>query len=216
MQVLYVSLDGKAKMEQWMSNNDENVKVFKIQSAKETVVKNFDHRRVTASINQHAIVAITDVSGRVSYVNDMFCKLSGYDKEELIGQDHRIINSGFHDTMFFKKLWKTIASGKTWHGAICNMAKDGSRYWVQTTIVPFKNKLGNIEEYISIRTDITETVEMRERLERSRERAEDLNNKLEAERLALNNKNLALNEIIEHIERQKEQTKVTIKQNMEM
>lgn len=130
--------------EELLQEKDEKLKLALLELA--------DIRK---ALDKSSIVAITDHRGVILSANDQFCRISKYDRSELIGQDHRLLNSGHHSKDFFKQMWETIGSGQIWRGEICNRAKDGSLYWVDTTIVPFVNQAGKIYQYVSIRSDIT-------------------------------------------------------------
>src|SRR3989338_55648 len=127
------------------------------------------------TLNEDAIIAITDKNGIITYANQKFCDISKYSPSELIGQNHRILKSGFHPEVFYCKMWETISQGKVWKGNVKNKAKDGSFYWVKTIIFPVMNNEGKPKEYISIRVDITEHLKMLESLQKlSRQKDEFL------------------------------------------
>jgi diguanylate cyclase (GGDEF)-like protein/PAS domain S-box-containing protein len=124
--------------------------------AKDSPLADGTHQQgVARAIDEHAIVAVTDRRGRITYVNQRFCAISGYAEHELLGQDHRILNSGHHPRSYMKLMWATIGRGRVWHGEFCNRAKDGSLYWVQSTIVPILDAEGRPDRYVSIRTDVS-------------------------------------------------------------
>lgn len=107
------------------------------------------------ALDQHTLYSITDKAGKIIEVNEGFCRISGYTPEELIGQDHRILNSGHHPKSFWVNMWKTITRGETWRSEVCNRAKDGSLYWVDSTNIPFLDADGEIQKFVSLRFDIT-------------------------------------------------------------
>ena len=146
----------------------KNVTNLKGQESKHQTLKEVQprsHQENTAinlALDQTSIIAITDSRGKIKYVNGKFCELSQYSREELLGQSHRLVNSGYHSADFFKQMWVTIRQGKIWRGDIRNRAKDGSFYWVNTTITPIVNSQGQPCEYVSICQDITEHKQMKE------------------------------------------------------
>lgn len=157
-----------------------------LRHSRETEFKNREKVKLAAelssylkAIDQHALVSATDLSGKIIKANEKFCQVSGYSQEELLGQDHRIVNSRTHPKPFFTQLWTTISAGNIWHGEICNRAKDGSLYWVETTIVPLKNAKGNIERYISVRLDVSERKRNEAELEKAYEELHTANIQLE-------------------------------------
>ena len=134
---------------------------------------------IQGAIDKHAIIALTDTRGRITYVNQKFSEISGYSAQELLGRTHSILKSGRHSESYYEDLWRTISSGNVWHGTLTNQAKDGKLYDVNTTIVPKLDETGQPEQYFSIRTDITAVTQLERRISAEADR---LNLALEATR----------------------------------
>ncbi|MDO9047068.1 MAG: response regulator [Methylobacter sp.] len=128
------------------------VRPLNLRVAQEQATSN---KELLDALENHVLVSIADVQGRIVYANEMFCKVSGYTRNELTGQDHRIVNSGHHDRDYIRNMWRTIAGGQVWRGEFCNRRKDGELYWVDSTIAPVLDKAGKPKQYISIRRDTT-------------------------------------------------------------
>ena len=154
---LVAEITAKAKRARWTEHVIKK-KLAHIEKEKE---------RQLFTMNQHDIVSTTDVAGRIISVNDKFCEISGFSREELLGQNHRILKSGIHSRAFYEDVWRTISAGKVWHGSICNRKKNQDIYWVESTIVPFLDSQGKPYKYMSARTDITALTQSEERLHRS-------------------------------------------------
>jgi two-component system, sensor histidine kinase and response regulator len=133
-----------------------------------------ESQALLGTLHRHAIVSVTDSKGRITDVNPAFCTISGYRRDELIGHDHRVVNSGHHDAAFWSEVWRTISAGQPWRGLICNRHKDGTVYWVDSMIAPYVGNDGRIDKYVSIRIEVTDRVRAQEQLADERLRLDNI------------------------------------------
>ncbi len=192
------------------------------QSTKDMAARQF-------ALDEHAIVSITDLAGLITYANDRFSIISGYSREELIGQTHRVVKSAHHTQAFFETLWHTISLGEVWHGEICNRKKTGELYWVNATIVPLLGPDGFVQQYIAIRTDITERKQAQDEIlslnagleQRVQQRTEELQSQQEElrqsnEELEQKNQLLAEQKLqVEHQNREIETSRLALQERAE-
>ncbi|WP_297471977.1 PAS domain-containing sensor histidine kinase [Nitrosopumilus sp.] len=144
-------------------------------------------------LTDHSIATVTDNEGTIVYANKKFCEISKYSEDELLGQNHRLLKSGKHSDQFYNELWTTISKGKNWNGEIKNRAKDGSFYWVKTTIIPIMDSQKNIKYYVAIRTDITREKQMQEKLSHAEKQLAQQNLSLAA-KVAMKSSDIVKNE----------------------
>ena len=174
--VFWLLLVGRARAEGMardMTKDLDHLLAAKIQDHDKLTQAQRDNGALTLVINQHAMVSVTDPAGNIIDANELFCQTSGYELEELLGQNHRILNSAAHTDEFWADLWHTISTGRVWRDVLCNRAKDGTLFWVDTLISPFFNDEG-VDKYVSIRTNITATVLARQALDAERARLNNI------------------------------------------
>jgi PAS domain S-box-containing protein len=155
--------------------------LHKLSHSHHVISKHGQASDIYKALNDHSIIAVADKQGVLTYVNDKFCTISQYLPEELLGHTHRINKSGYHPDSFFAELWQTISKGEVWKGEIKNKAKDGSNYWVQTVIIPLRDKHGEPEYYLSIHTDTTASKRAEETIKELLTEAQETNEEFKSQ-----------------------------------
>ena len=158
------SIQPKQLIELIMSRLDRIKSTKQLNKQLQSSLKRSNEQRI--ALDEHAIVSVTDVSGTIVSVNGKFCEISGYNQEDLIGKNHRMLKSGRHERAFYDAMWQTISSGNIWQGEVCNRRKNGKEYWVEATIVPILDDHGLPYQYVSVRTEITHLIEVEESLKK--------------------------------------------------
>ncbi|MCB0430887.1 MAG: response regulator [Flavobacteriales bacterium] len=203
------------------NKDNKLVKVLKLAiDITEQKDKQLQNSQQVSSLNQAAIVSETDAQGNITFVNEMFCEISQYTEKELIGKNHRILKSGTQPDGLFVGMWKAISLGRVWRGNICNKAKDGSYYWVATTIMPFRNLRGNIFKYVAVRFDITEQVNQKQELLKQAEEMQSQQEELKQTNEELQEQTMKLKEQQEELqaanEELEEQTQIVEQKNHDL
>ena len=175
---------------------------------------NNEYLQLLNVVDEHSIWVVADLEGKVIEANPRYCERSGFGKSEIINSTHMFVNPDIHEDIFHDDLWRKIRSGNIWKGDICNLTKAGQKYWVRATILPVKGISGDIEKYISIRTEISQLDEKQVGLAKLFD-LEELNSRLEIDKLALSSKNTTLENAVAQSYREKRQSKLIIKQNIE-
>ncbi len=206
IQRLNTSLNARMAEQLRLSNNELQARADALHKAVNEEMHAKEHAERSSieltsyiqAIGQHAIISVADLAGAIIQVNDRFCEISGYTQAELLGQDHRIVNSGTHPKEFFAQMWATITRGDIWRGEFCNRAKDGSLYWVDSAIVPIKDERGHVVRFISVRIDISKSKRAQDEILR-------LNVSLEEQVQRLGKKNKQSQTLTEELHSQQEE-----------
>ena len=169
--ILSISMDELGELSNCLNVSFQKIEDLNYENIK--AIQKFNSQEFV--LNSHCLVSVTDIKGKINFANDKFCKISQYSEKELLGNDHRLLNSGYHSKTFMKNIWETILAGDLWQGQICNKAKDGSLYWVNSSIAGYRDITGKISQLVAVRTDITAEKRLELKLKTSFEEAQEAN-----------------------------------------